>query len=79
MNAIPVRDADDLEKKRYKWYKRGFTSFSVMLPCQCNEFRPGLLVTKNDMIVLKYFACQDCYESHRDEFCEYEPDKTEAP
>ena len=78
MNAIPVRDADDLDKKLYKWYRRGFQCFSVMLPCECIDFKPGLLVTKNDMIILKYVACQKCFESYKSEFCEYEPEKTEA-
>ena len=72
MNAIPVKDAKELDAKQYKWYKRGFTTYVVMLPCQCCEFHDGIIVAKNDQIILMYVACKVCNESYVDEFCERE-------
>ena len=78
MNSIPVRDAHDLEKKQYKWYRRGFHCYVIQQQCQCNEIHDALLVIKDDRVILSYVACQQCFESYKSEFCEYEPDKTEA-
>ena len=78
MNAIPVKDSEDLNKKLYKWYRRGFKCYVITQPCLCNEMKDAVLVTKDDRVIISYVACIDCFESYKGEFCEYEPDKSDA-